>query len=246
MEATSGGPLSLNVFIANNTRDLREIFLFRERVKALTGLKDEISYLDERVAAQPDDRVVAIYAMRGEHIVGSAYVHFHIFGGINSSLAELHHINAALEFIDKDEIAIVSGMTVHPVVEAADVTAVLMRQVYELALKAGCSICYALATEETAEVWRAYGFRQYRPAARQNRLAAGPSVVASLRDAAYLATLLSPACELLGQRIDRDHGRRISGCLFQIYQHREAPAQHHAILPRYMPCEDDVAFACEV
>jgi hypothetical protein len=245
MDAKLKGPHGLDVMVATNTHALREIFLFRERIKALAGFEDEISYLDERVAAQPDDRVVAVFAKRGDHIVGSAYIHFHIFGGINSALAELHHIDAVLEFVDKEEIAIVTGLTVHPIVEAADVVTALMRQIYELVLQAGCSICYALAAEGPAETWRAYGFRQYRTAAQKKGLAAGPSVVASLRDAVYLATLLSPACELLGKAIDRDHGRRISGRLFQIYHRRDVSPYDRPSAPRFMPCDDDVAFACE-
>lgn len=230
------------VHFATSTHALREIFLFRERVKALTGQEDEVSYLDERVAAQPEDRVVAVYAEQDGRLVGSAYVHFHLFGDVMPQLARLHRVGAMLERVDKDEIAIVSGMTLHPVAKAHDVVAVLMEKIYELALQAGCSVCYALGSPETLRVFRQMGFRQYGAAWQHDRDGHRVSLAASLRDELYLATICSPVCDMLSEDNDRNHGRDISRHLHQAYQPVEAAGPNRF---KYLR-EESYTAVCEI
>lgn len=161
MEARVMNQSNLSVTFAENSQSLREIFLFRERIKMLAHAFDEVPYLDERVASQPEDRIVAVAVEQGGRLVGSAYVHFHIFGDVMPNLAHLHRTQSHLYKIDKDEMAIVTGVTIHPLADQDEVLDALFDKILGLVRQVGCKACYALANKATLHRQGALGFAKH-------------------------------------------------------------------------------------
>lgn len=208
---------SVSSHYAIDPDSLERVRRFRSAQRLRLGPNDEVPDLDVLTQDRPDDTVVSIYAKRAGSIIAAANMHFFLFAQIPATLERLYNITPLTQVISKEQIAVISGMTVDPAFNDTDAELQLLTALHQLGLCASVSVSFAISDLDRLSLYLSLGFQQYRSGVRTDGRGLRIPLILSARDTGRLAAIDSPLARVTEEDANPRLGQTVTHVINRVY-----------------------------